>query len=243
MNTERSIRGGAMVLVVALLLLTGCGRDTPEALVSSAKEYLAKSDRNAAVIQLKNALQKNPDLAEARFLLGKASLDAGDVAAAEKELRKARELGYPGDQVDPLLARALVCAGRLQNGDRRVCKGRGHVSGEQGRTANRVERGACGYGPTSTRLELRIAAALAAVPGYPPALIGEARLKAGTGDLPAAMAQVETALVAAPTLTDGWQLKGDILNAQGQFDEALAAYRKAIESTAHLPARHIRSSS
>ena len=67
--------------------------DNPEKLVASAKESLAKNDRSAAVIQLKNALQKNPDLGEARLLLGKALLEQGDLAAAEKELRRARELG------------------------------------------------------------------------------------------------------------------------------------------------------
>ena len=51
--------------------MVGCA-DDPEALVASAKALLAKNDNSAAIIQLKNALQKDPDIAEARFLLGKA---------------------------------------------------------------------------------------------------------------------------------------------------------------------------
>ena len=58
------------------------------------------------------------------------------------------------------------------------------------------------------------AAALAARPDYPPALIGEARLKAAAGDLPGALALVEAALAKTPELTEGWQLKGDLANAQ-----------------------------
>ena len=96
---RRSLRCSAALAVLAAVFLVGCAPDKPEALVASAKEYLARNDRNAAVIQLKNALQKDPDNAEARFLLGKALLENGELAAAEKELNKANELRYPLDQL------------------------------------------------------------------------------------------------------------------------------------------------
>ena len=60
-------------LISATLLATtlgACGGDSPEKLIASGKEYLAKNDGKAAVIQLKNAIQQNPNLPEARFLLG-----------------------------------------------------------------------------------------------------------------------------------------------------------------------------
>src|SRR5438552_16180828 len=93
MKTRPTIRTVAALAVFAAALFSGCS-ERPESMVASAKDYLAKNDRNAAIIQLRNALQKNPDLAEARFLLGKALLDNAEYAAAEKELRKAGELGY-----------------------------------------------------------------------------------------------------------------------------------------------------
>src|SRR5690606_35960875 len=76
--------------IATALLLVACGGDKPEALLASAKEYIAKNDYKAAVIQVKNVLQKQPDLPEARFLLGSSLLASGDVAAAEIELYKAR---------------------------------------------------------------------------------------------------------------------------------------------------------
>src|SRR5690349_23372188 len=85
--------------------IAGCSGKTPDALVASAKAYLAKNDLNAGIIELKAALQKNPDLAEARFLLGKALLDRDDPVGAEIELWKAAELGRPDDVVLPLLTK------------------------------------------------------------------------------------------------------------------------------------------
>src|SRR6266540_1643655 len=98
----------AALLSMIAVLLIGCTGNSPEALLASAKELLAKNDSKAAVIQLKNVLQKKPDTAEARFLLGKILLEGDDAAAAERELRKARDLNYPPGEVNPLLARALV---------------------------------------------------------------------------------------------------------------------------------------
>ena len=56
---------------------------------SRRRTILAKGDASAAVIQLRNALQKAPDDAEARYLLGTALTERRDPAGAVKELRKA----------------------------------------------------------------------------------------------------------------------------------------------------------
>jgi len=105
----RSLRSLALGLVFASLL--GCGNETPEKLLASAKDYLAKNEPKTAVIQLKTALQRNPKLPEARFLLGKALLANDDAVAATVDLTKARDLKYPADEVVPLLAKALVMQG------------------------------------------------------------------------------------------------------------------------------------
>ena len=63
-----------LALAVVTTLLAGCGRDSSDELIKSAREHLAKNETQAAVIQLKNVLQKQPDSVEARFLLGKALL-------------------------------------------------------------------------------------------------------------------------------------------------------------------------
>src|SRR5262249_22918739 len=72
-------------------------------------------------------------------------------------------------------------------------------------------------------------AALSAKPGYPRALVGKARLDAASGDVAAATTEIEDALANDPSLVDAWLLKGDIAAVQNHPDDALAAYRKAIE--------------
>lgn len=217
-------------LVAAALAaaLAGCTPEKPEALLASARSYLEANDANAAVIQLKNALQQSPDLAEARFLLGRTLLETGDLPAAEKELRKAADLGYPPDQVAPLLARALSLQGEFRK-----------VTEEFSDTALSSPQGTAMLKTTLGQAQLALgkpepardafAAALEAEPRHLPALLGQAQLKAQDGDLPGALAMVESALDGDPRQADGWLLKGDILLAQQQVGPALQAYRKAVE--------------
>ena len=225
MTPNTKVRG--FLLGFAAAVLVACG-DSPDSLVGSAKEFLAKGDTKSAVIQLKNALQKSPDIAEARFLLGKAQLDTGDVLAAEKELRKALELKYPADDVVPLLARSMAGSGQYKAvidefGGTSVASARGTAElqaalGQAYLATGNTEKGRAAIG-----------AALAAQPDYAPAILGDARLKASTGDLDGALASIDAAIARNPKFVEGWLFKGDLENARKQPDAAVAAYRKALE--------------
>ena len=113
-NPIRLLRKATASALLATLLLLGCGGEKPETMLNSAKTFLEKNDHKAAAIQLKNALQKDPQLAEARFLLAKALLEGGDPTGAEVELRKAQGGNYPAEQVTPLLARTMLMLGQPQ---------------------------------------------------------------------------------------------------------------------------------
>ena len=56
MTTRKSMSKTTLSVFLATLILVGCGGESPESLLSSAKDYMAKNDSKAAVIQLKNAL-------------------------------------------------------------------------------------------------------------------------------------------------------------------------------------------
>ena len=107
-------RRGLVVPLLLALALTACSGEKPEAMLASARDYLAKDDLKAAVIQVKNALQENPDLAEARYILAVALLRSGDAVGAETELRKAMALKYPEEKTVPSLAQALLAQGQYK---------------------------------------------------------------------------------------------------------------------------------
>lgn len=239
MNTRNSLhklRRAGVSALLATLLLVGCGEKKPEAMLASAKEYLVKNDHKAAAIQLKNVLQKEPQLAEARFLLGKALLEGGDPTGAEVELRKARDLKYSADQVTPLLARTMLMLGQPQKVTDELAttelstpEARADLLTSVGQAYLMQEK--------DSRAEAAYAAALVAQPAYAPALLGQARLQASRGDLPGAVALLDAALEKSPKLHDALQLKGDMLATNGDSAGAMAAYRKVLEvKPEYLPA-------
>src|SRR5690625_4700473 len=101
-----------------MLPLTACdlfGAQSPEEHIQNAVEYRHQGDFNAAIIELKNALQQSPDNAKSRFLLGRTYVDGGQGQAAEKELRRAISLGVAEVEVAPDLAKARLLQGRYQD--------------------------------------------------------------------------------------------------------------------------------
>jgi len=80
-----------LICIIVSLILYGCGEPqvTDVEYVTKAKQHMAEKRFNAAVIELKNAVSKNPNNTEARILLGELYLKRGQGQAAEKELGKA----------------------------------------------------------------------------------------------------------------------------------------------------------
>ncbi len=238
MTMNRPLRTRLSALAL-LLVVAACGGDDPAKMVSSAKDFLAKNDTKAAVIQLKNALQKDPSLGEARFLLGKALLEDGSLAAAEVELRKALDLKYPAEQVVPLLLKSLTMRGEPKKAVEEfgAVKANSPDATAELQTALSIAHGATGNIDAS---KAALSAALAAKPDYIPALLVSARVKATTDkDVPGALAIVDGILARDANAYEAWKLRGDIMVGERSPDEAVAAYRKAIAQKPRFLSAHV----
>ncbi len=225
----------ALVATATLsVLLSGCAGESPEHLLAEAKKHLQQQDHKAAIIQLKNALQQDPSLAEARFLLGKSLLRNGDAAGAEIELNKAAELGYDAEALAPEQSRLMLLQGKAEAlikqydgiapkdplllAALKLNLAVAHISGGDVKTARE-----------------RIDQALQADAANVEVQLFHTRLLEVEGRAEAALASIEQLLGKHPQNSQAWKLKGDLLMQQGAAakteaaEAGLAAYRKAVE--------------
>ena len=227
-----------MPALALAIVLAACGGEDPQKLLGSAKEYLAKHDTKAATIQLKNALKSNPNLPEARYLLGKTLMQEGNFAGAEVEFRKALELNFAKDQVVPLLAQSLAFRGQAK----KVVEEFANVSltdpaaSADLLTIVSMSHGALGK-PDLAKAALE--KALAVQPENPAALLMSARVKASEKDVEGAIAVVDGILAKHASDPEAIKFKGDLLMRKGQVNEGLEQYRKAIAANGKFIPAHI----
>ncbi len=104
-----------VVVMVVAGLVGGCTRfQSAETQIEKANAALEKKDNAAAIIHLKNALQKESSSGNARYLLGKTYLLNGQPRDAVKELQRAHDLQFDPNLVLPHLAKAAFFSGELK---------------------------------------------------------------------------------------------------------------------------------
>ena len=219
----------ATLAVLISSCLVGCGNNSPQALIASARASMAKNDDKTAIIQIKNALQADPNSGEARFLLGSVLLEQGDFVAADLELHKAQALHFSPDLVTPKLAAVMLA----QSQYRKLTDEYAHTQlGTAAANADLDTSLAYAYAMLGQRepSDAALKAALAAAPDFEPALVAQARFVARAGDPDAAIALADKVLQRDPKSVEALRLKGDVhMYLKSEPDQALADYRKALE--------------
>ncbi|ALT77291.1 XrtA/PEP-CTERM system TPR-repeat protein PrsT [Paucibacter sp. KCTC 42545] len=221
---------GVTPLFLSLVLaLSACSGGSAESMLKSAKEHISKKESNAAVIQLKNALQKQPANPEARYLLGKVLLETGDPVGAEVELIKAQDLGYSAEEIAPHLAKSLLAQGKIEPLLTRFAKSKLVNPAANAELRAAVALAFAQQGK-SDEAKNALQESFAADPNNISAQLLQARMYIHQRQFPAAMAVLDKLVGSAPSNADAWQLKGDALLESGAPSEAaLAAYRQAIK--------------
>ncbi len=211
-------------------------------LYQQARELMQKGEDKAAVIQLKNALQRDPEFAQARLELGRLYLKYNDGASAEKELRRAAKLGVSRDKWLLPLGRAYL----LQS---KYVELLDKLTPEDGATpAERAEiltlRGKAYLGLKDLN-EARSAFndALALTPGNGDAQLGLIRIQIVNGDKKGALEELSKLIKAHPDNEDARLIRGELLRLAGKPAEAVGDLSFVLEKDPkNLRARFARAS-
>lgn len=227
----------AALSVSAAVVLAGCFGESSEQLIASARSHIEKQDTKAAIIQLKNALQKDAKSAEARYLLGKLLLQGGDVAGAKIELDKAAELGFDKQLLAPEQARVLLLQGQAA----KVIEQFGQMQlADAKKDAELKLTVASAFASSGNLTQARelVGRVISASPDLADAQLLNVRLLIGAGQRDEAGAAIDQLLVKQPDLVAAWLAKGDVQLLQGKgVDAASASYQEALKRDAkNLPA-------
>ena len=183
-------------------------------------------DTKGAILQLKNALQQDSKMLPALVLLGKAYLDSGAPLGAERVLADAERLGADRSQIIAMQVEAYNLLGRNQallerfspeglppDVKYKVLVTRSYAQIDLGQTRAAIQ---------SLEQARQIA------PNNPAALVAQAMAYVRGGDFQNAAVMAQLAITKSPADPSGWNMKGSIAHAQGNAQEALASYGKAL---------------
>jgi cellulose synthase operon protein C len=104
-----------MASVIMLAVLSGCGSKDATEHFADAQQFIKQQKYNAAIIELKSAVQQAPENTEYRLSLGNLYLLAGNAISAQKELLRAKQGGVPAEDVAINLIRASYLSGMHQD--------------------------------------------------------------------------------------------------------------------------------
>lgn len=232
-RVTRQLFLGVMVSSALVLGLAACSNEanlTDLQHIERAKDYQDKGELQASVIELKNALQKNPNNTEARWLLGKTYLLLDNANAAEKELSRARELGIDANAVVVPLGKTLLAQGEAQRvlDEIEVPNGasaevRASVLAARGEAQRRLGH------RDEAQAELSAALEACGTAKCSDAWLALANLEMDKRNVNAAKEWIAKATAADPKNVTVWLYLGDFENALGHQNETLDAYNKAVQ--------------
>jgi len=196
----------------------------------NAVRLFGDGDYAAAVVELRNVLQADPDHLPARLLIGRSFLRLGDARSAEGALQRARTLGIDDDHVLGPLALAYLMQGKYEELLAEIPTG--------GRsTASRadvlVARGMALLELQQWReAEQSFVEAAELLPDDPASIIGRVRVMLAQGRRDEAEALVDAR---RGVLVDGgveawyWYVKGDARRLSGDPERAVEHYSRALQ--------------
>jgi putative PEP-CTERM system TPR-repeat lipoprotein len=228
-----ALRRAALTGLVGTLLAVGAGAAWASDGADKARRYLESGDTNAAVIELKNALQRDPGDVDARLLLGKTYLGNKAGAEAEKELRRAAELGADPAHWRLELIDALLLQGKFSDVLDRLDGIQADTLDARDRAAVLARRGAAHLGLKQVpEAQDAYAQALALDPDNEKAALGRLMIDLADQQDPEKMLSPLAAFLAKfPANVDGLLLRAELHRRAGELDAAASDFDRILELT------------
>lgn len=217
--------------IVLFSSLAACDRNanlSAEQYIERAKDLQSKGDARSSILELKNAVQKDPENAQARWLLGSAYLELRLGAEAETQFEKAIQLGISPQSVRVPLARAQLYQGHFQQLLDKLSVAETDEPGIQTQVLDLRGNALTGLGKFTEGCPL-FERALQTDQGYAPAYLGRARCQFRAGELNASVESAKQATKLDPVRLESWYFLGDLYRAINRPNEALAAYNQALK--------------
>jgi putative PEP-CTERM system TPR-repeat lipoprotein len=232
-TSTKGFPGVKPVLVLAVAaVLAGCS-PKPEELLARATASLEKNDVRSALIDLKALVQKDPQNAKARALLGEAYVLTGDVIAADIELKKAKDLGAPVELT-------LVPSCRVLVGQSKYAEAVEQCRPEAGSAAQKVDllnvQGSALLG-LERGAEARpvFEQALQAEPDNLEALLGLATAAQQSTGLKDALAVLDAGTDKAKQENRFWLARANVNIGLGDFPAAIKDFNTAFDKSTGAP--------
>ena len=215
------------VAACLLLLMVACdSRLGSDEYMARAKDYLAQSDAASATIELQNALQQDPSLGEARWLLGEIFLGSGNLDLAAHEFRRAGALGWPVDDIRPAMARVYLAQGDYDGVLALEKEGLGVAAAAALLSSQALAANAQGKEVEANEL---LEQARATDPDSEAFNLAGASISMNQGEYEQALSLVDIVLKKENRNELAWRLKGQALMRLQRYEEARAALDQSIE--------------
>src|SRR5262245_60305235 len=110
----------AVLAVSALLVSAGCGQEDPQEHVKRGNDYFQQRKYREAIVELRTALQLNPNMGDVRLKLADAYTATGDVRDAFREIVRAADLMPKDAAVQVRAGNMLLAAGSFDDANARA---------------------------------------------------------------------------------------------------------------------------
>ena len=228
------------VVVIGMLLRAGSERMVdPVVLLAQGQELQRKGELPGAIIVFQNLVRQQPDDAQARYLLGTAQHANGEFAEAERELRRALDLGFDSEKGLVALARSLLLQGMAQKVLDEIPAARDNDNSAYAVEINSI-RGLAYLAIGNTDVaEILFKRALEVDPKAVNALLGKARIAAIDNRAAEAESLIDEALGYDARSLDALLMKAELQWALGRAEGARAAFRRVLDVYPANPQAHV----